>query len=82
MEKIIEIPDLSKELQEKLIISLMVFEANFKDDNIVPLLRPELMIKQNKLIDASIRLEEIIKKILKIIMHGKNCLLFISIEGL
>ena len=26
-------------------ISLMVFEANYKKDDIVPLLRPELMIK-------------------------------------
>ena len=61
MGKIIELPDLSKELQEKLIITLMVLEANFNDDSIVPLLRPELMIKENKLMDASVRLEEIIK---------------------
>ena len=40
----------------------MVLEANYSDDSIVPLLRPELMIKQNRLLDASIRLEEIITK--------------------
>jgi Tfp pilus assembly protein PilF len=40
----------------------MVLEANYKDDDIVPLLRPELLIKENKLSDASIRLEEIIKE--------------------
>ena len=61
LARLIEIPDLSKESGDKLIIAMMVLEANYKDDNIVPLLRPELMIKQNKLVDASLRLEEIIK---------------------
>jgi len=61
MSRIIQIPELSKELDEKLIISLMVLEANYKNDNIIPLLRPELMIKENKLSDASLRLEELIK---------------------
>ncbi len=61
MARLIEIPDLSNDWGEKLTISLMVLEANFNDDNVIPLLRPELMIKQNKLADASIRLEEIIK---------------------
>jgi Tfp pilus assembly protein PilF len=61
MERIIEIPDLGKDFEEKLIVSLMIMEANFNDDNIVPLLRPELMIKENKLVDASVRLEEIIR---------------------
>jgi len=42
-------------------ITLMVMEANYSDDNIVPLLRPELLLKQNKDLDASERLEEIIK---------------------
>jgi predicted Zn-dependent protease len=62
LARLIEIPDLSKESGDKLIIAMMVLEANYKDDNIVPLLRPELMIKQNKLVDASLRLEEIIKE--------------------
>jgi Tfp pilus assembly protein PilF len=39
----------------------MVLEANYSDDNIIPLLRPELLIKQNKLAEAANRLEEIIK---------------------
>jgi Tfp pilus assembly protein PilF len=43
-----------------MVISLLVLEANYNNDNIVPLLRPELMINQNKLVDASNRLEEII----------------------
>jgi tetratricopeptide (TPR) repeat protein len=61
MARLLEIPDLVLSWSEKLTISLMVFEANYADDNIVPLLRPELLVKQNKLEDASARLEEIIK---------------------
>ena len=45
----------------ELLIALMVFEANFTNDDIVPLLRPELLIKLGKLDDAASRLEEIIK---------------------
>lgn len=59
--RLIELPDLINDKGDKLIISMMVLEANYKDDNIIPLLRPELMIKQAKLNDASILLEEIIK---------------------
>ena len=62
LARIVEIPDLNKEWEEKLIISLLVFEANYKGDNLIPLLRPELMISENKLNDASVRLEEIIKE--------------------
>jgi Tfp pilus assembly protein PilF len=39
----------------------MVLEANYAGDNIVPLLRPELLVKENKFPDASLRLDEIIK---------------------
>jgi tetratricopeptide (TPR) repeat protein len=60
--RIIRLPDFTKELDEKLIISLMILEANYKDDDVVPLLRPELLIKDNKLNEASVRLEEIIKE--------------------
>ena len=61
MARIIEAPDLDKEFEEKLVISLMILEANYKDDNVVPLLRPELMINEKKMVDASLRLEELIK---------------------
>jgi predicted Zn-dependent protease len=60
--RIIELQDLGKENTDKLFISLIVLEANYKDDNIVPLLRPELLIKENRLDEASKRLEEIIKE--------------------
>jgi tetratricopeptide (TPR) repeat protein len=61
MARIIEAPDLDKEFEEKLVISLMILEANYKDDNVIPLLRPELMINEKKMVDASLRLEELIK---------------------
>jgi predicted Zn-dependent protease len=61
MAKLIEIPDLYKNYNDKLVISLMVFEANYSTDDIVPLLRPELLVRQDKLDDAALRLEEIIK---------------------
>jgi tetratricopeptide (TPR) repeat protein len=61
MARIIDLPDLTKELQDKLVISLMVLEANYNNDNIIPLLRPELLMKENKIDEAEQRLEELIK---------------------
>ncbi len=63
MGRIIELPDLKKESMDKLAISLLVLEANYNSDNIIPLLRPELLIKENKLDEAAQRLEEIVKAI-------------------
>lgn len=60
MARLIDDPDVASRYGEKLTIVLMILEANYKDDNIVPLLRPELLIKQNKLVEASDRLEDII----------------------
>jgi Tfp pilus assembly protein PilF len=61
MAKLIEIPELNQQFGDKMMIALMVLEANYSEDNIIPLLRPELLIKQNNLIEAAERLEEIIK---------------------
>ena len=60
--RMIELPDLISNNSDELIIALMVFEANYKKDDIVPLLRPEVMIKMSKLDDAALRLEEIIEE--------------------
>jgi len=43
-------------------MSLMVLEAEYKNDNIVQILRPEVLIQQNKYSEAENLLEEIIKK--------------------
>lgn len=59
--RLLEIPDVISKNSNELIIALMVFEANYKTDEIVPLLRPELLVKLGKLDDAAERLEEIIK---------------------
>ncbi len=61
MSRIIDVHDFDKDFEEKLIVSLMILEANYKDDNVIPLLRPELMISERKMEDAAQRLEELIK---------------------
>ncbi len=61
LARIIELPDLNKDQQDKLMLSLMILEANYKDDDIIPLLRTELLISQEKLTEAAARLEEIVK---------------------
>ena len=61
MARIIDLPDLTKESLDKLAISLLVLEANYTGDNIIPLLRPELLVKENRLTEAMQRLEELIK---------------------
>jgi tetratricopeptide (TPR) repeat protein len=59
--QLLEIPDLVNDKADKLAIYIMVLEANYKDDDIILLLRPELLIKQIKLAEAANRLNEIIK---------------------
>jgi len=59
--RLTELPDLIQKYSDELIISIMVFEANYKNDDIVPLLRPEVLIKMSKLDAAASRLDEIIK---------------------
>jgi len=61
LARIIELPDLENKLQDRLMLSLLVLEADYKDDDVIPLLRPELLIRQSKLTEAAKRLEEIIK---------------------
>jgi tetratricopeptide (TPR) repeat protein len=59
--RLIDSQDVVNRNSNELMIALMVFEANFTNDDIVPLLRPELLIKMGNLDDAASRLEEIIK---------------------
>jgi len=61
LARLLELPDLIKDRGDNLMLALMILEANYKEDDIIPLLRPELLIKQQKLVEASMRLEEIIK---------------------
>lgn len=59
--RLTENPDLIPDKQNKLALTLMVLEASFKDDDIVPLLRADLLVKQAKLPEAALRLEDLIK---------------------
>ncbi len=59
--RLIDTPEVIKDYSDKLLLSIMVLEANFKNDYIIPLLRPELFIKENDYQGAALRLEEIVK---------------------
>ncbi len=60
--RINENEDIVKKKCDDLIIDLMVLEATYKEDNVVPLLRADLLVKTGKIDEAEQRLEEIIKK--------------------
>lgn len=60
--KMIETPDLVNDKNDNLMVNLMILEANYSNDEIIPLLRPELLIKKERMSDAALRLEELIKK--------------------
>ena len=60
--RLTDLQDLVNKKSDDLLISMMVFEANYKNDDIIPLLRPELLVKLDKLDEAGTRLEEIIKE--------------------
>ncbi len=59
--RLLDIPDFIISAGDRLSVSLMVLEAEYKDDNIVPLLRADIMIKQLKYAEAVSRMEELIK---------------------
>jgi tetratricopeptide (TPR) repeat protein len=59
--RLLDLPQFISENGEKFLLSLMVLEANYTDDNIVPLLRPDLLVKMNMPDKAAARLEEIIE---------------------
>ena len=60
--KILVIPNFTKELTDQAILALMVFEAVYENDDIVVLLRPEMLDKNNRKTEAIELLEEIISK--------------------
>jgi tetratricopeptide (TPR) repeat protein len=58
--RLIESPEIVKSKGDKLLVSIMVLEASYNNDDIVLLLRPELLIAQRKLYEGEKRLEEVI----------------------
>ncbi len=59
--QLIDIPDLVSAKGDSLLEIMKTFENNYKDDDIVILLRPELLVKMNDFYGASKRLNEIIE---------------------
>ncbi len=59
--RILEINEIAKSYGERLEDALIVLEDTYSKDDIIPLLRPELLVKMNKLQEAASRLKEIIK---------------------
>ncbi len=60
--RMIEIPEIIEQENNKLIMSIMILEVEYKNDNVIQILRPEVLIKMKKNNDAVNLLEEIIKK--------------------
>lgn len=60
MGQIIENTEIVNGYSNNIQVALMILEADNLNDDIIVLLRPELLIKQKKLGDAALRLEEII----------------------
>lgn len=58
---LIEIQDVIKNYENNLWLALMVLEANYKNDDVIVLLRPELLKKAGKFTESAQRLEEIVK---------------------
>jgi tetratricopeptide (TPR) repeat protein len=58
---LIENEDIIREHGRKMELSIMVMEANYMDDDLILLLRPEFLQKEKKTVEAAQRLEEIIK---------------------
>ncbi len=60
--RMIEIPEIIEQKGNELKISLMVLEAQYRDDHVVPILRPEVLIQEMKYDEAEKLMEEIINK--------------------
>ena len=60
--QMIENPEIAKAGGDKILISLMVLEVAYGNDDLILLVRPELLIAQGRLDDAQKRLEEIIQQ--------------------
>jgi tetratricopeptide (TPR) repeat protein len=61
MAKLIDDKEVTVTYREEMIMALMVLEANYKDDNIIPLMRPEFLMNSGRDAEAAARLEEMIK---------------------
>lgn len=60
--RIISEPELIKESSNRVILSIIVLEASYQEEEIVSLLRPEFLVNRGKSGEAAVLLEEIIKR--------------------
>ncbi len=60
--KVLENKEFIEKYGQELEVVLMVLEANYKSDDIIPLLRVDLLEKREKYVDASEVLEELVKR--------------------
>ena len=60
--RIIENPVIIEKKNNELLLALMIFEAQYKDDHVVQILRPEVLIQQKKYEEAEKLMEDIIRK--------------------
>jgi tetratricopeptide (TPR) repeat protein len=59
--RLIEQPEILKSYGNQMQLSMMVLESEYKDDGIIKLLRPELLVAMGNLAEAASKLEEIVK---------------------
>lgn len=59
--KLIQIPEILSDKDNRMSVTLMILEASYKQDDIIPMLRPDFMYRQGKFSEAAARLEELIK---------------------
>jgi len=62
MSELIVNKDIIKSYGNKMEMAIMILEANYQEDDIIILLRPEFLQNEKKTLEAASRLEEIIKK--------------------
>jgi Tfp pilus assembly protein PilF len=60
--RILESEDVISNKENNLLRSVLVLEASYPSDDIIPLLRVDLLIRINRISDAGKRLEEIVRK--------------------
>ncbi len=62
MAKLMDDSSIVKNYGREMELTMMILEANFKDDDVVMMMRPEFLQKEKRTAEAALRLEEIIKQ--------------------
>ena len=60
MANLIDIPEIETKYSDKMTIVLMVLEATYNSNALIPLLRTDFLVKQNRLPEAESRLKELV----------------------